>query len=590
MLRTRLGGTLDTAALTALGGSALLSSPFFAGEPTVASLALATAGSAWLSEQYLSFWRDRNALHSKLAIRSDKSPMDPKKGEGGLLLGYSTFDGSPIWIDYENLMRHVFIIGQSGVGKTVAASLLMYQHIQNGGGLLFIDGKIDADNIRQIAHFCALAGREKEFRVINPDDPDQSNTYNPVYDGDPDEQASRLLSLIPSTEGNPGADHYKQEAAQGVTTLIMALRRAGLVYHIMDLSVLLQSAQALEELKTKVEAAAPGSEEAINYALFLEKFRSPANDPRNPNAGSVDVKKLKDTFGGIGGRLFQFGTGNYGRIMKTYDPEVRLYDAIRKNQIVYVALPTMGKDISAENFGKIVISDLRTAVSWLQKLPKEDRPWPPYMCFCDEAGAYVGKTWPRLFEQARSAQIFMMPAVQTFANFKAVSDDLAEMVKGNSWTKVYFKIGTQASAEEAADEIGMETGVAQTLSGGKNESSSANIANPAPVGSAGDGTNLTASEKEEECYRVSPDELKKLDKGEAVMTYGGDLLYNIRIPKLDITKTMQKRLGTVRINHKRPAYGIKGADFFANVPRYLDLSAARPTPKKEKRPKDSDTD
>lgn len=567
--RTRLGGPLDTLALSSIGASALLSSPFFASVPTPISTALAGLGSSWISKRYLQSWRDEMMLDTKLNLRSDISPMDPASGMQGLLLGYSTDEGRPIWIDYENLMRHVFIIGQSGVGKTVAASTLMFQHIQNGGGVLFIDGKIDADNIRQIYQFCAWCGREKDFRVINPDDPSNSNSYSPVIDGSADEVSARLLSLIPSTESSPGADHYKQEANQGLTTLVMALKRAGLTYHMMDMSVLLMNAEALEELRRKLEAVAPGSKELMNYSLFLDKFRIPANDLRNPNAGGIDMKKLKDTFGGIGGRLFQFGTGEFGEILNTYDPEVRLYDAVRKNQVVYVALPTMGKDVAAENFGKIIIGDLRTAISWLQKLPKEERPWPPHMVFCDEAGSYVGRSWPRLFEQARSAQIFMMPAVQTMANFQAVSDELAEMVKGNSWSKIYFKIGTQKSAVEAADEIGMEMGVAKTISGGESESQSSATIKASPVSNAGDGANLSETEREEERYRVSPDDLKALGKGEAIMTYGGDQLYNIRIPKIDFTIPMQKRLGPVRINRKRPVSGIKGAGFFDNAERFL---------------------
>lgn len=579
--KTRLGGAIDTLALSAMGAGATLSSPFFSASPPAVSGGLAALGSAYLASRYLSAWRGQQILPSKLEIASAPSPMDPESGQKGLLLGYSTDEGRPVWIDYENLMRHVFIIGQSGVGKTVAASLLMFQHIQNGGGLLFIDGKVDAENIRKIHQFCAWAGRERDFRVINPDDPENSNTYNPLMDGDADEKSARLLSLIPSTEGNAGADHYKQEANQGLATLFMALNKTGLAHHMMDLSVLLMNADALEELRRKLEAAAPGTKEALNFGLFLDKFRHPANDPRNPNAGAIDMKKLKDTFGGIGGRLFQFGTGKFGEIMNTYDPDVRIYEAIRKSQIVYVALPTMGKDIAAENFGKVVIGDLRTAVSWLQKLPVEERPWPPFMCFCDEAGSYVGRSWPRLFEQARSAQIFMMPAVQTMANFKAVSDELSEMVKGNSWTKIYFKIGTQESAVEAAEEIGMTQGVGRTLSAGKSESTSSATIKTEPIANAGDGANLSESEKEEEVYKVSPDDLKKLDKGEVVMTYGGDLLYNLRVPFIGVDKPAQKRFGDVQINRRRPTPGIKGAGFFDDAERFLVSTGGRKKARKD---------
>ena len=156
---TYLGGTLDTFALSSMGAGALLTSSYFTVAPLLPG-ALGAAGAGWLAMRYLNEWRKNPILPSKLDVRSEASPMDPKSGREGLLLGYSTDEGRPVWIDYDNLMRHVFIIGQSGVGKTVAASLLMCQHIQNGGGLLFIDGKVDASNILQIYQFCAWADRK----------------------------------------------------------------------------------------------------------------------------------------------------------------------------------------------------------------------------------------------------------------------------------------------------------------------------------------------------------------------------------------------------------------------------------------------
>ena len=518
----------------------------------------------------MSGWATRKLLETNLEIDSDESPLDPKDGGRGLLMGYTTDDGRPIYVDYGNLQRHVLIVGQSGVGKTVGASLMMLQHIANGGGLLFIDGKIDADNVEQLYQFCAWAGRERDFLVINPDDPANSNTYNPILYGDADEVASRILSLIPSTESSPGADHYKQEANQGLSTLIMALKRAGLSYHMMDLSVLLMNANALEDLEKKLlNSGAAGSVEAKNYSLFLDKFRQPAIKPNDPNAGKIDVKKLKDTFGGIGGRMFMFGTGNFGQVMNTYNPEFKVYDIIRNNQIAYVALPTMGKDIAAENFGKMVIGDLRTAVSWLQKLPKSERPNPPFMCFCDEAGSYVGKSWPRLFEQARSAGIFMMPAVQTLANFQSVSEELSEMVKGNTWTKIYFKVGTQATAEEAANDIGMKIGVARALSGSIGESASSQMLRASPQSTGGENEGISETEREEETYRVSPDDLKSLGMGETIMTYGGDKLFNLKIPMIGLTDEMKKIIGPVKINRPINTQKITGANFFEDANKFL---------------------
>lgn len=582
----KFGGTTDTLAALGIGIGVLASTPALAPElaafpQSLAPLATAAFGAAWMAWRAMEPWRKEHVLASSLKIRSDNSPIKPEPGKdvSGLLVGYCCDSGEPIYIDDEHLMRHLFILGQSGVGKTVAASLLMFQQIQRGGGLLFIDGKIDAKNIEQIYHYCCYTGRQHDFLVINPDDPDNSNTYNPVLFGDADEKADGILQLIPSTETNPGADFYKQEAKQALTTLIRALQTAKLAYNVIDLTVLLMNGNAMLELERKLAEAAPGSAELKEFTLFLDKFRVPPSKD-NPTGG-IDMKKLKDVFGGIGGRLYSFGTGKFGRIMNTYDPDVNLYEAIRGNKIVYVALPTMGKDTTARNFGRMVIADLRTSISWLQKLPESERPWPPFMAFCDEAGSYVNDSWSRIPEQSRSAHVFFVPAAQTCANFQAISDELYEMVIGNAWTKLFFKVGTQATALEGAELIGKKIGVLRTLAGTQTESASVSFLRHAPESNVGSGSSLNVGEREQEMYIISPDDLKGLTKGECVMSYGGNKLYNLRIPMTTFDKDATERFGPFRVNRFRSGGltidGVRWrpAGFFDNVDRYLSTSSVK---------------
>ncbi len=587
----KFGGTADTLSAVGIGlgllGSTPALAPQLAAFPVVLiPMTAAGVGAAWMTWRAIEPWRKAHALASSLEIRSDEPPMVVKPGANieGLLLGYCCDTGKPVIIDYKTLMRHMFILGQSGVGKTVAASNVMFQQIQSGGGVLFIDGKIDAKNIEQMYHYCCFAGRQQDFLVINPDDPANSNTYNPVLFGDPDEKADGVLQLIPSTESNAGADHYKQEAKQALTTLIRALQTARLAYNMIDLTVLLTNSNALLELERKLQTTAPGGDEAKDYALFLDKFRVPPN-AQNP-LGGIDMKRLKDVFGGIGGRLYSFGTGQFGKIMNTYDPDVRLYEAIRSNKIVYVALPVMGKDTTARNFGRLVIADLRTSISWLQKLPEAERPWPPFMVFCDEAGSYVNESWSRIPEQSRSAHVVFMPAVQTCANFQAISNELYEMVIGNAWTKIYFKVGTQGTAEEAAELIGKRLGVLRSLAGTHSESASSSFLRHAPESNVGAGQSVNSGEREQEMFIVSPDDLKNLTMGEAVITIGGSLIYNVRLAMTEFDVETKARFGPFRVSRFRSGgltiNGVRWqpAGFFEDLDRYLAVGEGGRPPKK----------
>ena len=77
----------------------------------------------------------------------------------------------------------------------------------------------------------------------------------------------------------------------------------------------------------------------------------------------------------------------------------------------------MGKDTAALNLGKMIVSDIRSAVAHIQDLPKGERP-EHFIALLDEMGAYVMEGVGRLFEQARSANIALIPA---FLLYPAVS-------------------------------------------------------------------------------------------------------------------------------------------------------------------------
>jgi len=576
----RLGGFSDTLALTSIGGALLLTSPFF-NVPWILPAALAGLGGYLITERLSFALKLRNVLPSTFHFESSP-PVIPEhlitKRDDTLLLGYTCDDAKPIYLPYEDLMRHVLIVGQSGVGKTVLGSLLMRQQVEAGGGLLFVDGKMNRDDLQAMYEMCAACGREQDLLVINPGNPDLSNTYNPVLYGDADEIASRIISLIPTTETSPGADHFRQSALQAVTTIVRAIQSTGLAFNFLDLNILLTNGKAMAHLQNIMCSEVDSDRETAikDFKLFIDRFRSPS---KNGGAPEIDVSKMKELLGGIAGRLHSFGTGTFGRVLNTYNPEVRLFDAIINNKIIYIMLPTMGKAEAAQNFAKMVIGDYRTAVSWIQALPESQRPNPPFLAFMDEAGSYFNNSFPRLFEQARSARQILMPAAQTFANFEAISPELAEMVLGNTWTKVFFKLGTHETAEKAADMIGMTRQATKSISDSDAETDSAPNIQVAPDASLADSKGITIGMREEEVYLVHPDTLKSLDKGQCIVSYGGDKVYNIRVPMITVSDDFRQKLGPVRIN-RQDLPPVRGLDLANAIDRFLRTEPDKRAPNK----------
>lgn len=525
-----LAGYKDAFALTAIASAVACAHPMLAGSPlAVLSVMLPMAGGAYLSLRKTQKWLNRvdTSKREDFILKSDKWDGE-FRGVKGIRIGYTKDENLPLDIRNDFLMRHSAIIGQSGVGKTVLGEYILYQQAIRGGGWIFIDAKIDKDTRNKLYYIMKMLGREDDFYVLNVDDPDNSNTYNPILNGDPDEVSSRLLNLLPSSDSNPGADYYRQAANYALTVITGALKAAKLRYHFSDLAIMLQSGAAMSQLERLVPA---GPEKRV-LQIFLDQFKK-----KSKEGVQINTDRLKEVLGGMSGRIALFAQGKFGKVFNTYTPEIDLTDIIRGQKFLYVMLPTMGKDVAALNLGKMILSDLRTAVYNLQNLSSSERPNPPFLVFADEMGAYVMQGIARLFEQARSAGVAMIPAFQAFSQLNLVSPDFADIIIQNTWNKFFFKFSSKESPELAAEIIGKHKVHTWSLSTGESQSSSAQTLRATPESSAGSGGNIGESWREVEEHRVTPDQLKSLGIGECI-AMSGPRIYHIKVPKLEFPKTI----------------------------------------------------
>ncbi|MEY2152272.1 type IV secretory system conjugative DNA transfer family protein [Rhodanobacter sp. 115] len=567
----QLGGTKDAVALSAVIGGGMLTLPPLLGAGPVGILSasvIAALGGGWFGKRIGEVLRIDAFEGGEEGLKINSSQLPPVDPDGFVHLGYVADTGEALKIPIGEWMRHAMIVGQSGVGKTVLGEWVMFQQIAAGGGLMWIDGKLDPGNLEKLRQMLAWCGREDDLLVVNPGDPSMSNTYNPLLDGDPDEIAARCISLIPTAESNAGADYFRQSATIAINTLVAAVQATGNAFNFADLRVLLTSSKALAWLENELVVMGK-DKEAAALSLFLDQFKQ---FDRATGQSKVSVDNLRKMFGGLGSRLAQFGSGQFGQVMNSYDPDVRIKDAVMQGKIVYFMLPTMGKSEAATALAKLAVADFRSAIAFIQSLPEDQRPKRPYLGFYDEAGSYVTEAWSRMFEQSRSARLVMMPAFQTRANLEVLGEELRAMVAGNTLTKIFFKPGEPDTAEWMADMIGKEMQTQYSVSASTSDSQKESTVNERLAKGATDGAtknnNIGYSESLKEDYKIPAHDLMKLGKGECIVTFDGAKVYNVRTPRITFSKDFLNSIGPFHLNRPRRRFA-RGLKLFERSDEFL---------------------
>ncbi len=116
------------------------------------------------------------------------------KSKGTIYLGHSTSNES-LHLTTDVRTRHTQVIGTTSCGKSESVILpWAIQDIQNGGGLIIVDGKADKSFLDKIYAYAVEAGRGSDFRLFSLSNPDESCSFNPLAVGTVQEVTERVFS------------------------------------------------------------------------------------------------------------------------------------------------------------------------------------------------------------------------------------------------------------------------------------------------------------------------------------------------------------------------------------------------------------
>lgn len=286
----------------------------------------------------------------------------------GTVLAMSTYPGMtnrPLALTSSDRLRHAWVMGPTGVGKSTLLCNLIMQDVQAGRAVLVVDAKGDliTDVLNRVPE-----SRADDVVVIDPSLTDYPVGFN-VLDVGRDEDAQELAvdqlvhlmsSLWHSSFGPRTADVLRM----GLLTLVSARAKGGLPYTLIELPELLLNASFRRRVTNQRSVPATVRSFWLAYEAMSPAERAQVIGP--------SLNKLRS-----------FTTRTSLRLLLGQSLGIRLSDIFSQRRIVLVSLAPgkLGADTSAL-LGSLVVSNFWAATLQRIAIPEDQRH--PVMAYLDE--------------------------------------------------------------------------------------------------------------------------------------------------------------------------------------------------------------
>lgn len=416
--------------------------------------------------------------------------------ENAVFCGY-TDKHKAVFIKPKQRAMHTQVIGTTNAGKTESVILpWAIQDMQQGRGLVLIDGKSDRSLLNKLWTYAVQAGREKDFRLFSLGNIPESYQFNPLIGGTTEEIAERVFNAFEFDN-----QHYRS-----------------IQFEIF--SQFLRIFEILGELPTFLKLHQAISQPARVYALMKDK----PNDPLKQwlkNFTEIPASDRVQSTSGLTAALSHFAFGKTSVLYNTEKPTIQLEEALAKNQIIYFQLPVLLTPFLGKATGKMVLQSLQAAIA--NRHRGENRSPNFYSVFLDDFTEYLYEGFVSVLNKSRSANVGIVFAHQALGDLKTLGDPIANSILTNSNLKVIMRGNEPDSAEYFSKVIGTVKTIKYT------ERTKKGILNQEETGDA--------SAREVEEFIVHPNQIKnELGVGEAVMVIpheAGSKTINIKFKKFD---------------------------------------------------------
>lgn len=382
------------------------------------------------TEEMVSLWHmplPNNETPNIEWLKARKAAPPTNLPSEGVVLGYSSYRGvkKEVRLKKSDRRRHVYIIGQTGTGKSTIMKNMMIQDMQNGEGCCVIDphGDFALDMLKNVPK-----NRVDDVIYFNPVDTERPMSLNMLEHETAEQKTfvvNELLSIFDKlydlkATGGPIFEQYMRNAlllvmedpASGMTIMEVPRVLADEKFRKYKLSKC-QNITVKEFWEKEAEKA--GGEAALaNMVPYITSKLTPfiANDIMRPiisqQKSSLNFKQIM----------------NEGKIL-----------------IVNLSKGKLG-DINSSLLGMIVVGKLLLTTLSRVDIPEQDRK--DFYLYIDEFQNFTTDSIAVILSEARKYKLNLAIAHQYIGQLvKNNNTSIKDAVFGNAGTTVAFRIGVE---------------------------------------------------------------------------------------------------------------------------------------------------